>query len=605
MYANSNSTNSDDRSRGRRRAGLIRLFRIALMARPLGPLVGTTLVVGGGVTVYRIASQPVSNDVELCNGLDDDEDGDVDEGYALGRSCRVDQEGCISEGLTVCADDAKTTTCKALDTPGNTCSVGIGECTNEGRTRCREGEQVCDAKPRPPSSERCDRKDNDCDGVVDNDERFEQLGEACVVGVGACQRSGIVVCSPDGASTICDASPGQPQKEACDGEDNDCDGHTDEGYPSLGGPCSVGVGACERSGKHVCSRYQAGIVCNVRPGDPTSELCDGVDNDCNGITDTDAYPLLFSSCEAGVGECRAEGEFRCLPDGSDAVCNAAPSPPRPESCDGLDNDCDGEEDNGFPDKGAACALGVGECRADGIFVCSPDGTDTICNAVPDEPRTELCNGLDDDCDAIVDNGYPNKGRACTSGLGECRASGRYICADDGAKVVCDAVPGTPAKESCDRLDNDCDGRVDEGVAEDYYADADGDGFPDPTDEKRACTAPAGYITARADGRWDCLDTDGRVHPGQTKFFTSPRSGGGFDYDCDGSETLQFSSQRRGRCGGTPFRNHGCIADPTGWIGGGRPGCGQTRHWLDDCDWEGFPFPSCSHKESTEKRQGCR
>lgn len=147
---------------------------------------------------------------------------------------------------------------------------------------------------------------------------------------------------------------------------------------------------------------------------------------------------------------------------------------------------------------------------------------------------------------------------------------------------------------------------DEAIAEDgfYYADEDGDGFPDPTDREHVHEAPDSYMAVRTDGRWDCMDTDERVHPGQTMFFTSPRADGSFDFDCNGIQELQFASQSRGRCGGTPYRGFGCLADPTGWIGGNRPRCGEIRRWLDDCDITGFP-PSCSHLESTERRQGCR
>jgi hypothetical protein len=102
---------------------------------------------------------------------------------------------------------------------------------------------------------------------------------------------------------------------------------------------------------------------------------------------------------------------------------------------------------------------VGECSADGVTVCSGDGTGVACNAVPGDPATETCDGLDNDCDGATDNGF-DLGAACTAGQGECQASGVTICSADGTTTTCTAVPGTPGEETCDGLDNDCDGAVD-------------------------------------------------------------------------------------------------------------------------------------------------
>lgn len=77
----------------------------------------------------------------------------------------------------------------------------------------------------------------------------------------------------------------QSQPELCDQLDNDCDGSIDEDFPQLGFNCSVGQGICLRIGNLVCSPDQMGVVCNVTPGPSDPEVCDGVDNDCDGAVD--------------------------------------------------------------------------------------------------------------------------------------------------------------------------------------------------------------------------------------------------------------------------------------------------------------------------------
>lgn len=137
--------------------------------------------------------------------------------------------------------------------------------------------------------------------------------------------------------------------ELCNGRDENCDGLTDDRWAALGTSCAVTpVPGCERSGTWVCSADENTIVCNA---DTTvgAERCDGLDNDCDGQTDEDWRTGLAidlgQPCEVGVGECRRSGVFICTPDGLGVVCDADYVSGTREVCDGLDNDCDGETDN--------------------------------------------------------------------------------------------------------------------------------------------------------------------------------------------------------------------------------------------------------------------
>ncbi|MEL6181200.1 MAG: MopE-related protein, partial [Myxococcota bacterium] len=126
-------------------------------------------------------------------------------------------------------------------------------------------------------------------------------------------------------------------------------------------------------------------------------------------------------------------------------------------CDGLDNDCDDEVDEGNPEAGGDCETDEpGVCRQ-GTVTCDEGGL--VCQRNNDPAPFEQCNGVDDDCDGFTDEGNPDGGATCdTDGLGICR-QGTVTCEDGG--LICQ--PNTePQEEVCDGLDNNCDGEIDEG-----------------------------------------------------------------------------------------------------------------------------------------------
>ncbi len=373
---------------------------------------------------------------EVCDGVDNNCDEQTDEGFDdLGSQCEVGQGVCAATGSLVCAQDGQGVVCDAV-----------------------EGQ--------PAQAELCGNDaDDDCDGQVD--EGFDDLGAQCEAGQGICAATGSLICAEDGLGLVCDAVVGQPDEvELCDGQDNDCDGQTDEDF-ALGADCEVGIGACAAAGVLACAEDGLATVCQGEPLEPgEAELCgNNIDDDCNGEVD-EGFEALGTACDVGDGACGNQGIQVCSQDRTELICGAQEGEPSDEICDGIDNDCNGQIDETFPDKGQRCEAGEGICRRNGDFVCAIDGQGVVCTAVPGEPAAaELCgNNVDDDCDGEVDEGFEALGEACSQGQGQCEADGEQVCSGDLRSLECDAEPGEPGNEFCDGLDNDCDGVIDGPLA---------------------------------------------------------------------------------------------------------------------------------------------
>ncbi|MFT7622384.1 MAG: hypothetical protein ACI9WU_001557 [Myxococcota bacterium] len=218
--------------------------------------------------------------------------------------------------------------------------------------------------------ELCDALDNDCDEAADEG---LDIGATCTVGAGICTADGVLECSD--LAVVCSVAPGQPTDETCNGLDDDCDGQTDEDF-GLGDPCEAGQANCARTGTLVCTEDGKGTVCAAPPTDPIPEQCNGIDDDCDGFTDED-FPLL-EDCATGVGACLAEGFWACAEDG-EAFCKAPVPDGIAEICDAIDNDCDGLVDEGFP-AGEDCEAERPDCFIPGVWTCDPTGTEVLCVA---------------------------------------------------------------------------------------------------------------------------------------------------------------------------------------------------------------------------------
>ena len=367
-------------------------------------------------------------DAELCNGYDDDCDGATDEDWPdLGQACDGPDADLCQAGQIICTEHGEAAGC--VEDPG--------------------------------SGELCNGLDDDCDGATDED--WPALGDPCDGDDSDACTDGQWACAADGAGAECtDDAAGA--EELCNGLDDDCDWSVDETWPEVGEACLVAQGGCEVPGKQVCADDGLSAVCEPT-GEKPAELCNGLDDDCDGSTD-ETFPYLGAPCHAGEGACQAWGEVVCGPSGEGPICDAAPLAPGAESCgDGVDDDCDGLVDEGCPCEAGtfvACGVDVGACEA-GVQVCLPGGTlSDDCGGVVG-PGPEVCNGQDDDCDASVDEGCP-----CTQGGSHACAPGAGVCAEEGLQMCVGghwgACQGAAvfADESCDGQDDDCDGLVDEG-----------------------------------------------------------------------------------------------------------------------------------------------
>ena len=309
------------------------------------------------------ASECITATLEICDGIDNDLDGQIDETFAnLGANCVVGRGECLAAGNMICADDGFST--------------------------------VCSAVPGLERAELCDGLDNDCDGRID--ETFTDLGVQCLIGRGECSGEGHLRCAGDGRSTVCSAVLRRGTRELCDGLDNDCDGQVDEGDVGQYRDCATGMLGICAYGTTFCDG-ESGIRC--RPNvEPSAELCDGFDNNCDGYVDEgnvgqneDCLIDQPGLCALGTTSCAGESGIRCR-------ANIAPSG---EICDGLDNDCDGQVDEGNvgehqdcnTDEPGVCASGTTHCDGENELQCRRDI----------EPSEETCDGTDEDCDGEVDN----------------------------------------------------------------------------------------------------------------------------------------------------------------------------------------------------------
>ncbi len=406
----------------------------------------------------------------------------------------------------------------------------------------------------PGAVERCNGIDDDCDGA--DDPTYTWYADADGDGYGDDDALSTACELPVGAALVggdCDDADGSVHPDAtevCNGRDDDCDATTDldavdmttwysdsdrDGYgedAAIAIGCDVPDGVAFVGGD--CDDHDK----DVSPG--AAEMCNGADDDCDALVDFDDPSIVdphfwYEDADAdGYGDPATElpscadihGRIEVGADCDDA--DAAIHPDAAESCNVIDDDCDGltdDDDPGIHGRDFFYFDGDGDGLGDvgtAILVCfaPADHVDTYgdCDDTDATLGLKVAGYFDDDGD-----GY---GLWSLSACGE-PPDGWVAAGGDCDDARTDVFPG--AVEICDEVDDNCDGLVDGDdpliVWTTFYADADRDGFGDDgSTVASSCDPPFDYVAVGG----DCADDDPWIYP------EGPEYCDGKDNDCSGS-----------------------------------------------------------------------
>lgn len=479
------------------------------------------------------------SDGAVCNGLEQCVEGQCrpgeqpqcDDGKRCTQDyCSEEYGGCVNEPVDMDGDGYISSECGGVD------------CDDD------------DALIYPDAPERCNTKDDDCDGFLGDEDDLDGDGYANVeCGGPDCDdtRPGV----HPGALEICDAADNNCDGFLLSGEDDDgdlyadvacggddCDDDDPDVHPGatercngIDDDCNGAFGVEEDQDKDgYAAELCGGLDCDdsnpeIYPG--AAELCNAVDDNCDGLIPEDRDEDGFPSVACGGNDCN-DGDSSIHPD-TEELCNSIDDncdgiipedadgdgfassdcggddcddedpgiyPGAPEGCDGIDNDCDG-----FP--------GVEEDADNDGFLhptCGGDDCDDSDREVHPGAE-ERCNGIDDDCDEDIDEGMPCLPGESVSCTAACGTIGIGFCTES-----CMPPSGedcSPPEEVCNGIDDDC-------------ANGPDDLFPCVQGQETSCTTVCGSM-----GRGVCSSTCTIPEPGACD--VPDETCNGADDDCDG------------------------------------------------------------------------
>ncbi len=390
--------------------------------------------------------EPTNNGVEACDNIDNDCNGAVDDipgiDYSDPHTCGTCGNNCYTKLINFAPS---TITCTPSSMPGEEPGLCNGDCAQDYFDLDGDGESCeyyCVESAADDST--CNNKDDDCDGAIDEDvdlctdnQNCGQCGGICFVGHGQAD------CIHEGADPTCDTSNTHCEIESCD-----------PGWVDLDGSYATGCEyACSPTGPEICG--------------------DQIDNDCDGLVDgaddLSADPAIGIVCfgdpdgicalpaHAGITAC-VNGVVTCT--GANVLFENGVL----ETCNNLDDDCDGQVDDQPTDAG-------GSCGTSNVFPCTfgtrqcVNGSLQCVGAI--NPGTEVCNGQDDDCGG---DGDLHNGMAPSDSVGDCNVplppppgatspcvKGSKACV--GGTVVCQGSHGPTGTVDTCGVDANCDGQL--------------------------------------------------------------------------------------------------------------------------------------------------